>query len=168
MNKTCKICSKKLENRNKTGFCKDHVKNRRTHGMTGTRTYKTWCEMKYRCNIPSCHKYYLYGGRGIKVCENWDSFEGFYKDMGERPDGTSLDRIDNNKGYSPDNCRWATPKQQGSNRRCVRMYKGKNMTDWDIELGFRPGTMRARITVCKWSWEKAVSTPKLKRKRKII
>lgn len=80
-------------------------------------TYNAWCCMKTRCTNKNHDKYHLYGGRGIGYCKEWESFENFVADMGEKPDGCSLDRIDNYKGYSKDNCRWATREQQSANRR---------------------------------------------------
>lgn len=79
-------------------------------------TYRVWLNMKNRCNNPSYEGYAFYGGRGIVVCQAWNSFEQFLLDMGEAPKGKILDRIDNDKGYYKDNCRWATPTVSAQNR----------------------------------------------------
>jgi hypothetical protein len=88
------------------------------HGMNGTPTHRCWRSMLARCN--GAHP--NYGGRGIKVCKRWLKFENFLADMGERPEGKTLDRYPDNDGnYKPGNCRWATPKEQTNNRRPSRI-----------------------------------------------
>ena len=87
------------------------------HGLTNHELYKIWEAMRSRCNNPKNPQYKNYGGRGITICKRWDNFALFLKDMGERPEGMSIDRINNNKGYSPKNCHWATSQQQRWNMR---------------------------------------------------
>jgi hypothetical protein len=92
-----------------------------THGKArrgGTaKIYGIWNAMKNRCSKPSQDSYYLYGGRGIKVCKRWQAFENFYADMGDPPDGMWIDRINGDGDYEPGNCRWATPKEQRANQK---------------------------------------------------
>lgn len=88
--------------------------------------FNTWYLMIRRCTVESAPNYQYYGGRGITVCDRWlHSFDSFIEDMGERPDGCSLDRIDNALGYSLDNCRWATPLEQAANRRAYSRPKSR-------------------------------------------
>jgi hypothetical protein len=89
----------------------------RTHGKSNTKTYRIWRGMMSRCNNPNVKAYKNYGGRGIMVCEEWHNYETFLKDMGERPEGKSLDRRDCNQGYYKENCRWASAEEQAQNKR---------------------------------------------------
>ena len=103
------------------------------HGMWNSPEYKSWNMMKQRCQNPNNKKYYLYGARGIKVYEQWNDFINFYKDMGKRPKGTSIDRIDSKKNYEPENCKWATifeqnnhlSKRSGKNNEMTLLYRFK-------------------------------------------
>lgn len=89
----------------------------RPKGLPSSPTYYTWCSMKARCKYPYAVGWQYYGGRGIKVCERWQKFKEFLSDMGERPQGMTLDRIDINGDYEPSNCRWVSPKDQMLNQR---------------------------------------------------
>lgn len=104
------------------------------HNMTDSATHKTWCSMFARCNNEKNPSYPRYGGRGISVCKEWTDFRVFLADMGERPDGLTLDRIDVNGGYNKENCRWATRRLQANNRRYQRMvsYQGSEYTVADL------------------------------------
>lgn len=95
---------------------------------TANPNYAIWCEIKRRCNDSSRHNYKYYGGRGIKVCNRWlNSFDNFNKDMGERPNKFEIDRIDNNKNYSPDNCRWVSHRENTLNRNAYGVSGIKNV-----------------------------------------
>jgi len=128
-----------------------------------SRTYRAWESMRARCNYVRGKDYHNYGGRGIRVCERWNSFANFLADMGECPDGMSLEREDNNGNYEPGNCVWATHKAQCDNRRtCVMVeYQGRTQTikRWCAELGLDYVRTYARIREHAWSVERAFTTP---------
>lgn len=113
-----------------------------------------------RCTCKNNEAYQNYGGRGIKVCKRWRIFENFYLDMGDKPAGKTLDRINNNDDYSPENCRWASPKEQSRNKRnnvwITFGEKTQILTDWANEVGLSPGTLKYRIDA-GWPVEKALT-----------
>ena len=95
-------------------------KTREHHGMSRSRTYRTWLDMRSRCFSPKNPWYSSYGGRGISIDPKWDAFSAFYDDMGERPSGATIERLDVNGNYEPDNCVWATQQEQSINKRTPR------------------------------------------------
>ena len=122
------------------------------HGQKKTPLYRVWCAMKERCNNPHNKRYERYGGRGITVCDEWaESFESFrtWANANGYEKGLTIDRIDNEKGYGPDNCRWATRAQQNRNysRNHFLTYNGVTMcvTDWGMYLGINPTTILYRL-----------------------
>lgn len=133
------------------------------HGLANTPVHRVWIGMRSRCNNPQSREYVNYGGRGIKVCERWDSFENFVADMGVRPEGYSIDRINNDGNYEPSNCRWATTTQQLNNRRVNRVLElnGERRTigEWSAKLGIGWHTIRSRVDRYGWTIEKALTTP---------
>lgn len=133
----------------KSGFLRKPVRKNQFHGCSGTATYNSWADMIKRCTNPKNRKWPRYGGRGIKISRRWMKFENFLADMGERPVGTTIDRIDNDKNYSKDNCRWATPKQQGNNTSTNWYvdFEGQRMTVQQAadKLGIKGATLRARL-----------------------
>lgn len=124
--------------------------------------FKTWVEMRYRCEKPHKDNYKHYGGRGIKVCERWQNFANFVADMGERPEGATLDRIDHDGNYSPENCRWASAIQQMNNMRTNRLLTidGEQMTMADAarKWGLSTGTVWNRLKL-GWTESDAVKRP---------
>lgn len=119
------------------------------HGMHGSREYQIWADMKARCGNTSHNAFAQYGGRGISVCARWQSFELFLADMGERPRGFWIDRIDVNGNYEPSNCRWASAKEQGNNRRSnIRIAIGdevKTLMQWCEQFGLVYYRVRNRL-----------------------
>lgn len=116
------------------------------HGMKKMPIYQLWQNMLNRCRNQNMEAFKNYGGRGITVCDRWLSFENFYADMGDRPPGKSLDRLDNDKGYSPENCAWRTRKEQGLNTRVNRLVTIEGVTQ---PLGYwcqHYGVPRKRVT----------------------
>lgn len=132
-------------------------------GGKGSPTYRSWAAAKHRCQNKSCPDYPSYGGRGIALALEWNDFKQFLSDMGERPEGTTLDRIDNDKGYEPGNCRWLTHKEQCRNlRRNVEFeHNGKTqcIAAWAEEFSLSRGVLRKRLIVLEWPMEKALTTP---------
>lgn len=126
-------------------------------------TYHTWSGMLARCKNKNNKSYPRYGGAGITVCESWLSFENFLADMGEKPSGKSLDRIDTSLGYTADNCRWATAKQQARNKNNNRLiaFQGetRSLIEWADHLGMKQSTLSYRINTAGWPIEKALATP---------
>lgn len=143
----------------------------RKHMESHTRLYRIWTGMKTRCGNPKHHEYYNYGGKGISVCDEWkDSFQAFHEWATESgyADGLTIDRIDNEKNYCPENCRWATYKQQANNRTQNHLvtYNGKtqNIAQWAEELGINRVTLQARINRYGWDIEKAMTTKDARKK----
>ncbi len=138
-----------------------------THRMSKTPTYSSWSKMKSRCYREKDIQYPNYGERGIRVCDRWlepeTGFLNFLVDMGERPSKNhSIDRIDTNGNYCPENCRWATPMEQGSNKRNNHLVEidGKidTITNWCRHFNIQPSTVKRRIKR-GWTAASAVSTP---------
>ena len=132
------------------------------HGMHKTRTYSSWSSMKSRCSNKKDPSYSRYGGAGISYCTAWEDFNNFYSDMGERPEGQTLERINNELGYTKENCRWATYKEQARNRsdnRLVTLF-GETLCflDWCNKLGM-PRTAVSKRIARGWTEHKAFTTP---------
>lgn len=134
-------------------MAKQYEKHGHYIGSKCTSTRNIWSHMQDRCTNPKSPKFHRYGGRGIKVCKRWQSFIFFLKDIGECPKGCSIDRIDNDKSYSPENCRWADQKTQQNNRTNNRFAtingETKPLVEWSKLLGLKYGTLYKRYVIKK-------------------
>lgn len=153
----------------------DQSYRHKTHGMTDTRIYNIWRGMKNRCYCKSNIKYKNYGGRGIKVCDSWlCDFQSFYSwsISNGYSDNLTIDRIDTNGDYTPDNCRWITAKAQNYNKRNNRKYEhngiNKTVTEWAAELGGKYGDSISSRIDSGWDVSKALTTPIAKREKEIV
>ncbi len=155
--KACRVRANTLLRKNATRSCGclheetlASGKNGRTHGRSRTPAHISWQSMLTRCGNPNARSFSKYGALGIRVCERWaTSFEAFLLDMGERPAGTSIDRIDPRGGYEPGNCRWATMLEQGTNKRrhVLVEHEGRTQTvsQWAREFSVSPYGIYPRI-----------------------
>ncbi len=141
---------------------RDNKKYNTIHGMSETKIYRAWRSMRGRCFDKTRKGYENYGGRGIKVCDRWLDFSNFYTDMGTRPKGKTLDRIDNNGDYCPENCKWSTWKEQHANKRNMRFveFRGVKLTvsQWSERVGLTKSCLRNRLNR-GWTIERALMTP---------
>jgi hypothetical protein len=150
--------------------------NIKKHGMSTTLFYKVWQSILQRCNNPKAQAFKDYGARGITVSESWLKFENFMEDMLPTfEDGLTIDRTNNNEGYSKENCRWATCTEQNNNKRpksCeyILTANGKTMSllEWSKELDRNYFTMLNRVKRLKWSDEKVINTPIVESKRNTL
>jgi hypothetical protein len=133
------------------------------HGQSKTKEHVVWMAMRSRCNNPHDKNYKNYGGRGITVCKRWDSYTNFINDMGQRPSGFSIERIDNSKGYSPENCTWASRRQQSLNKRTTVfvIYKGEKRPLVEVTSEADVSHLNVRRKLARgWSIERAIQASK--------
>lgn len=132
------------------------------HPLWNTRTYRIWRGMICRCENFKSKKAHIYALKGVRVCDRWMQFDSFLEDMGLAPYGLSIDRIDGNLGYEPENCRWATSKEQSNNTAANRMvsYRGRiqNVSQWAEEIGVKQNTILYRLRR-GWSIDRALTAP---------
>lgn len=153
-----RFCNQRCAGAWKSAAGVGHVTHGATRGGNLTGAYRSWLSMIQRCEYPKHLHFDNYGGRGIKICDRWrQSYENFLADMGPRPDGCSIDRIDSNGNYEPDNCKWANRQTQNRNRRdnVLITFQGRTqcLKDWAKELGIGYGTLTTRFFRLKWPIE---------------
>jgi hypothetical protein len=145
-------------------FRKEKGPANKRHGLHASRTYKAWLSMRQRCCNPNNPAYPNYGGRGITIAPAWDTFDQFLADMGEVPEGMTLERKDNDKGYGPDNCVWADRATQARNTRKCRQIshngQTKTLGEWADEHGLNRATLAQRLDT-GWPIERALATSPL-------
>lgn len=160
--KIVKGCNIKFGTTTSCGCYRNEIRSK--HGLSTTKIYAIWRAMLSRCNNPSNPTFKYYGKRGITVCDEWNNINNFIKDMGEPPKGLTLDRIDNNKGYSKNNCRWVTMKTQANNTRRNKSLIWENKTfaslaEFSKYVGISQIVLNGRIFRLGWSISKAITTP---------
>lgn len=165
-NETTPMTTSLLKGRTKSCGCFHRDRTAETfrkHGQYNTRLYRIWGNMHQRCSNPKKDNYHLYGAKGVSVCDEWKDFSDFSKWAMENgySDSLSIDRIETDKGYSPENCRWATPQEQTDNRSCTKLisFNGKTQTikRWAEETGIPYKNLLWRIDH-GWDAEKALTT----------
>ncbi len=134
------------------------------------RTYNIWRGMIKRCEDKTNAGYRYYGGRGIAICPAWKSYYQFFEDMGEAPTGLTIERMDNDKGYSPDNCKWATYLEQNNNKSNIRRltynHKTQTLTAWAREIGVSVQVLHHRIVIKGWPIDIALNLPLVPRNKR--
>jgi len=165
------VCANELRNGQKSCGCLWHPKKHGHACRSGHHPlYQVWCKMVARCEKPNHKEWKNYGARGIRVCQRWLEFSCFLADMGYPPAGHSIERRDNNAGYSPENCYWATPAQQAVNRRTNRVFTIRGVTGCVTVLakhfGINPHSVITRINSYGWTPEEAFTSPLHKHIRK--
>lgn len=165
---TCECCGSVMlrskANLKSTLGCRSCAMRRRAkHGYFGTRIYQQWADMVRRCTNPKYAGYHRYGGRGVSICDRWRSFECFLEDMGPCPCKMQIDRIDNDGDYGPENCRWATCRQNSRNTSRTRLITALGRTQalaaWSDETGLSRSVIAKRLNE-GWPHDVAVTLPK--------
>jgi len=140
------------------------VERSTTHGMSRRKEYFVWKTMRQRCENPNNKSYKNYGARGISVCTRWENFANFFEDMGDCPKGMTLERLDNDKGYYPENCRWETRATQSRNKRNVLLvrYKGEDRLFCDVvaDEGVSRKAVYQRYVTQGWTLERSIEVTK--------